>query len=33
MGDDVDQSVLDTFKTGTEQLAEAALEAMRRFDP
>jgi aminoglycoside phosphotransferase (APT) family kinase protein len=33
MGDDVDQSVLDTFRTGTEQLAESALEAMRRLGP
>lgn len=30
MGDQVDQSVLDTFKAGTEQLAESALDAMRR---
>lgn len=33
MGDAVDQSVLDTFKVGTEQLAESALDAMRRLDP
>jgi aminoglycoside phosphotransferase (APT) family kinase protein len=31
MGDELDSSVLDTFKSGTEQLAEAALDAVRRF--
>jgi aminoglycoside phosphotransferase (APT) family kinase protein len=30
MGDGVDDEVLDTFKTGTEQLAESALDAVRR---
>jgi aminoglycoside phosphotransferase (APT) family kinase protein len=30
MGEQVDASVLDTFRTGTEQLAESALVAMRR---
>ena len=30
MGDGLDPSVLDTFKTGTEQLAESALDAVRR---
>lgn len=30
MGEQVDPTVLDNFKTGTEQLAEAALDAMRR---
>lgn len=30
MGDQVDSEVLDTFKTGTEQLAESALSAARR---
>jgi aminoglycoside phosphotransferase (APT) family kinase protein len=32
MGDDVDQLALDTFKAGTEQLADSALDAMRRLD-
>jgi aminoglycoside phosphotransferase (APT) family kinase protein len=30
MGEQVDPTVLETFKAGTEQLAEAALEAVRR---
>jgi aminoglycoside phosphotransferase (APT) family kinase protein len=30
MGDQVDATVLETFKAGTEQLADAALEAVRR---
>jgi aminoglycoside phosphotransferase (APT) family kinase protein len=30
MGDGLDPSVLDTFKSGTEQLAESALDAVRR---
>lgn len=30
MGESVDQSILDNFKAGTEQLAESALESVRR---
>jgi hypothetical protein len=30
MGDQVDESILHNFKVGTEQLAESALDAVRR---